>query len=367
MMQDKAKHGGNVYEAVRTLGGSFADFLDYSANINPLGLSIKVRAALLQGLDSVTAYPDPDAVALKQAISDTYRVPVECIETGNGAVEIIYLLCRLLSPGRVLLPSPTFSEYAAAAEAADTACTMIPLDKDRGFIPSIPALSQLLQANDLLFFCNPNNPTGAVLNRQQLEPLVEKAAAVGAYIVFDESFTDFRLTSEAESCRTLIARYPSVIVLHSLTKFLAVPGLRLGFLLARPELVKRMKCLRDPWNVNVLAQIAGVAGLSDSEYRRATVTMIDQEKEKMRVGLQAIPGIQVFPPAVNFVLADLGESGWDSEKLQAALLEHRILIRNCANFDGLSKKYMRVAVKGDDANQRFLRILNQIINGAGGE
>ncbi|MHC1758816.1 MAG: threonine-phosphate decarboxylase CobD [Negativicutes bacterium] len=366
-VQDKAKHGGNVYEAVRNRGGNFADFLDYSANINPMGLSPQVRAALVKGLDSVMAYPDPDAVALKQTISDTYRVPVEWIETGNGAVEIIYLLCRLLSPHRVMLPSPTFSEYAAAAQAADTACTTIPLDKDCGFIPSIPALSQRLQANDLLFFCNPNNPTGAVLTRRQLEPLIEKAAAVGAHIVFDESFTDFRLTSEAESCRTLIARYPSVIVLHSLTKFLAVPGLRLGFLLARPETVKRMKRLRDPWNVNVLAQIAGVAGLADTEYRRETVTLIDQEKEKMRLGLQAIPGMRVFPPAVNFVLADLGESGWDAEKLQEALMEHRILIRNCANFDGLSNQYMRVAVKGADANQRFIRILNKIFNGAGGK
>ena len=152
-------------------------------------------------------------------------------------------------------------------------------------------------------------------------------------------------------------------MLHSLTKFLAVPGLRLGFMLGRPELVQRMKLLRDPWNVNVMAQAAGVAGLADREYRQASVALITLEKEKMRVGLQAIPGIRAFPPAANFVLAELGETGWDAARLQEALGPHRILIRNCANFVGLSDTYMRVAVKGPEENQRFLRILNMIICG----
>lgn len=361
--QEKAKHGGNIYEAARKCGGDISDFLDYSANINPLGLSPRVRTALINGLDSVTAYPDPDAVALKQAISDTYQVPADWIEAGNGAVELIYLLCRVLSPQRVLIPSPTFSEYAAAAQAAGVTCETIPLDKDTDFFPSIAELSQKLKSKDLLFLCNPNNPTGCVLSRQQLEPLIQKASVVGAHIVVDESFNDFRLTAEAESCRTLIDRYPGVIVLHSLTKFLAVPGLRLGFMLSRPELAERIKCLRDPWNVNVMAQTAGVAGLLDQEYRLKTVALIEQEKEKMFRGLQSIKSVRVFPPAVNFVLADLSDSGWDAGKLQEALMGYRILIRNCANFVGLSNRYMRVAVKGSGENQRFLRILNKIIIG----
>jgi len=311
----------------------------------------------------VTGYPDPDATALKQSISDCYRVPQEWIEAGNGAVELIYLLCRILSPQRVLLLAPTFSEYEAAARAAGLTLEMVPLDKDTGFFPSIAELARKLQTGDLLFFCNPNNPTGVIMTRQQLEPLVEKASAVGAHIVFDESFNDFRATSEEESCRTLVARHSSVIVLHSLTKFLAVPGLRLGFMLGRPELAEQMKLLRDPWNVNVMAQAAGVAGLMDHEYRKETVALIAQEQEIMRRGLQAIPGIRALPPAVNFVLADLGDSGWDALKLQEALVPHRILIRNCANFDGLSRKYMRVAVKGHAENQRLLKVLKNIISG----
>ena len=358
-----AKHGGNIYAAIRGGGGGFADFLDFSANINPLGLSPRVRQALLESLDTVTGYPDPDALELRQAIAATYQAPIEWIETGNGAVELIYLLCRALSPRRVAVPAPTFSEYEAAAQAAGVRCDRIPLDRAAGFVPDVAELARQLQPDDLWFLCNPNNPTGVVLDRCQWEPLAARAATVGAHLVFDESFIDFRPTAAAESCRTLVGTYPGVSILHSLTKFLAIPGLRLGFLLTRPELSDRLKKLRDPWNVNVLAQVAGVAGLADEEYRRQSVRLITAQKEIMRQGLQAIPGVQAFSPAVNFVLADLGGSGWTAPKLQAALQERRILIRNCANFDGLSDHFIRVAVKDAEKNQQLLTALNQMIGG----
>jgi threonine-phosphate decarboxylase len=361
--EENKKHGGNVYAAIRNQGGTIGDFLDFSANINPLGLSPFVRAALLDSLDAVTAYPDPDAVALKEAISNCYGVPAECIETGNGAVEIIYLLGRVLAPSRVLLPSPTFSEYEAAARATGLSVTQIMLRESTGFAPALPELTEMIDTGDLLFLCNPNNPTGVVFSRRQLLPLVEKATAIGAHIVVDESFIDFRAESALESCRTLVGEYPGVVVLHSLTKFLAVPGLRLGFMLGAPELAEQMKKLRDPWNVNVLAQAAGVAGLADQEYRRRTVALINQEKESLRNALETIPGIRVFPPAVNFILADIGDAGWDAGRLQAALLPYRILIRSCANFDALSDRFIRMAVKNPQDNQRLISVLKKIMLG----
>jgi threonine-phosphate decarboxylase len=359
-----ARHGGNIYAAMRGNGGGFADFLDYSANINPLGLPASVRQALIDSLDRVTGYPDPDAVELREAIAANYQAPIEWIETGNGAVELIYLLCRVLSPRRVAVPAPTFSEYGSAAQAAGVLCDQVPLDRQTGFAPDVAELARQVRPGDLWFLCNPNNPTGVILERTQWEPLVERAKAVGAHLVFDESFLDFRPTAAAESCRTLIGRYDNVIILHSLTKFLAVPGLRLGFMLARPELADRLKKLRDPWNVNVLAQVAGVAGLADDEYRRRTLDLIAAEKENLRQGLQALPGVRVWPPAVNFILADIAGSGWTAPKLATALREHRILIRNCANFGGLSEDFIRVAVKDAEKNRRLLATLNQIWGGA---
>jgi threonine-phosphate decarboxylase len=354
-------HGGNIYAAARDSGLAAADFLDFSANINPLGLSPQVRAALLSSLDSVVCYPDPDAVALKITIADTYQVCGDCIETGNGAVELIYLLCRALSPKRVLLPAPTFGEYAGATRAAGLPISKIPLSAETNFIPDIAAISAALQPDDLLFFCNPNNPTGVIMTCEQLEPLIAQATAIGAHVVVDESFIDFRPTERAESCRGLVGRYRGVTVLHSLTKFLAVPGLRLGFLLGQPALVQQLEKMRDPWNVNVMAQAAGVAGLKDLAYRQETVRLVGREKEDMARGLQAISGIKVLPPSVNFVLVGLGATGWNAELLQQRLWQERILIRNCASFTGLSDRYIRLAVKQQAENQRLIDLLKMIM------
>ena len=363
MTGDMKKHGGNLYEAMRSRGGSLADFLDFSANINPLGLSPRVRSALQQSMEVVVCYPDPDATALKQAIAECYQVHPENIETGNGAVELIYLLCRALSPERVIMPAPTFSEYAAAAEAAGLPVATIALRKENGFVPEIESIIRQLRAHDLLFVCNPNNPTGAVLTSNQLEPLIAAASSVGAHVVIDESFIDFRDSAAMESCRILVRQYDSLSVLHSLTKFLAIPGLRLGFLLAPEKLAQKTKRLRDPWNVNVMAQAAGLAGLADLDYRQQTLFLVGQEKEYLYREFQKLPGFSPLPPAVNFMLTDIGSSGWDAGRLQAGLWPYRIMVRNCENFIGLSDAYIRVAVKSPVENRRLLNVLKKLICG----
>ena len=355
-------HGGNIHAAARDSGLAATGFLDFSANINPLGLSPRVKEALLATMELVVAYPDPDAVALKQAIADSYQVPGECIETGNGAVELIYLLCRVLSPSRVLLPAPTFGEYEAAASAAGLPVVRLPLSADAGFVPDLAAIGASMQRDDVLFFCNPNNPSGVIMNREQLEPLLAQADAAGAHVVIDESFIDFRPPEQAKTCRTLIGRYRSLSVLHSLTKFLAVPGLRLGFLLTEPNLVRRLGLLRDPWNVNVMAQAAGVAGLDDLAYRRETVRLVTEQKEWLKNELQSISGLKTFTPSVNFILADIGSTGWHAAKLQQRLWVDRILIRNCASFSGLSDRYIRLAVKRPAENRQLMARLKSIID-----
>ena len=363
MTGDMKKHGGNLYEAMRSRGGSLADFLDFSANINPMGLSPWVRSALQQSMEAVVCYPDPDATALKQAIAECYQVHPENIETGNGAVELIYLLCRAASPERVLIPAPTFSEYASAAGAAGLPVETIGLRKEDGFAPDLEVFIRQLRFRDLLFVCNPNNPTGAVLTCSQLEPLVAAASSVGAHVVVDESFIDFRESGARESCRMLVGKYDSLSVLHSLTKFLAIPGLRLGFLLAPEKLAQKIKSLRDPWNVNVMAQAAGIAGLADQEYRKQTLAMIVREKEYLFHEFQKLPGFHPLPPAVNFMLADIGSSGWDAGRLQAGLWPHRIMVRNCENFIGLSAAYIRVAVKSTAENRLLINRLKKMICG----
>lgn len=361
----REKHGGNVYEAMRRLGGERTDFLDFSANINPLGLSPSIRTSLEQAMDAIVCYPDPEAVELKQAIAKCYRRQEEQIEVGNGAVELIYLLCRALEPRRVLLPSPTFGEYAAGARSVGVLMKEILLDAKVGFKPDVETLARTLRKRDLMFFCNPNNPTGVVLTREELEPLVVAAERVGAWIVVDESFIDFRLEREIESCKTLLDRYSSVMVLHSLTKFLAIPGLRLGFLLGHNNTIARLRVLRDPWNVNTMAQIAGVVGLADLDFRRRTVELVRTEKAFLFTEFQKLSGCRPLSPSVNFMLTDIGESGRDAKQLQEALWSHRIMIRDCGSFAGLSSRYIRVAVKGPEENHQLIQIMKMLFCGEG--
>jgi len=359
----KEKHGGNLYAAMRSCGGALTDFLDFSANINPLGLSQGVRKALLLAMDAVICYPDPDAADFKQAVANYYQVQPRNIEAGNGAVELIYLLCRALSPERVVIPAPTFSEYAAAGRAAGLPVKYTELCPEGDFNPDLETLTRQLRRQDLLFICNPNNPTGAVLTRDQLEPLIQAASSVGAHVVVDESFIDFRPAGAQESCRSLVGRYAGLSVLHSLTKFLAIPGLRLGFLLTAENLAQKLRSLRDPWNVNVMAQAAGVSGLADLDYRQQTIELVQQQKEYLFQEFQKLPGFRPLPPSVNFMLADIRGSGRDAGRLQQELWPQRIMIRNCENFIGLSSSYIRVAVKSPAENRRLVKVLKKLIYG----
>ena len=358
-------HGGNIYAAARDSGGKLTDYLDFSANINPLGLSAAVRSALFESLEQATCYPDPDAMELKQTIAATYQVSPDCIETGNGAVELIYLLCRVFDSSRVVLPAPTFGEYAAGARAAGLPVHHFSLLRRDGFRPDWDRLAAELTAGDLLFFCNPNNPTGVVCKRKEIKELAVVAARVGARLVIDESFIDFRREDGEESCRSLVGETDNVVVLHSLTKYLAVPGLRLGFCLAPPQWVRKLSVLRDPWNVNVLAQVAGVAGLRDRDYRRDTLELVERERRQLWQAIRQIGGLDPFEPSVNYLLFEIQRPEMDAVKLQQKLLPAKILIRNCASFAGLSERFVRVAVKLPEQNLRLIEAINNSMSGEG--
>ena len=355
------EHGGNLYAAARQSGGGLEDYLDFSANINPLGLADSARQAILAALDSVVHYPDAEATALKQAISRQYGVAGERIIAGNGAVELLYLLCHVLRPRRVLIPAPAFSEYERSARAAGAAVTYHFLRPEDGFAVELQPLIDKLTAVDMVFLGNPNNPTAVLLTRTQLEQLLAAAKARQVSVVVDESFLDFLPDDSAYSCRPLLDAYPNLFILHSLTKFYAMPGLRLGFALANSALTAKLHEAKDPWNVNCLAQAAGVAALADSDYRRRSREMLAQQKQLLHRQLNEIPGLNAYPPAANFILIDIVKTGLTAAALRQALLAQNILIRDCGNYPGLTPNYIRVAVKRPEQNQRLLQALQTVL------
>ncbi|MBP2662382.1 MAG: cobD 2 [Firmicutes bacterium] len=354
-------HGGNVHAWARARGGGLADILDYSANINPLGLAESVRKAIAQSIGQVIHYPDVEADQLKTAISNFYHVDVTRITPGNGAVELLYVLAHTLRPKRVLIPAPTFCEYERAATAAGAAIEYAYLSPVDDFAINVDLLGSRLNGVDMVFIGNPNNPTGTLLTVNQIERLLQAAKRTGVIVVVDESFMDFIIGDQDYTCRSLLKLYDNLVIIHSLTKFYAIPGLRLGFALAHPSLTVKLHAAKDPWNVNLLAQVAGVAALTDTEYQSKSREAVKCEKDSLYASLKALTGLKPFVPSVNYILIDISPSGWAALQLRQRLAAQSILIRDCSNYPGLSSSYIRVAVKLNEQNKILLQRLEQVL------
>ncbi|MBR1885272.1 MAG: threonine-phosphate decarboxylase [Schwartzia sp.] len=350
-MDRRFAHGGNVYDAAP--GGK--EWLDFSANINPLGLSTEVRRAIENGIGNLVHYPDPAARELKQAIAGRYGIPRENIVLGNGGAELFYVYFHAARPKRVLLPIPSFSEYERAAISAGAEIAYVALREEADFCIDECALSAQLAMGDCLILGTPNNPTGQMVKAAALQRIVAEAGHKGANVVVDESFMDFRSDAEDYTVRALVASYDNLLVVQSLTKFFAIPGLRLGFAVAPKNMTDKLEAAKDPWNTNLLAQAAGVAALRDRAYQERTLQWLWKEREFLFQSLSALEDIKAYPPTVNFILLRLSPSWGSASAFCERMRAEGILLRNCSNYPGLDDTFVRVAVRNREDNERLLR------------
>jgi len=290
-------------------------------------------------------------------------VQTDNLLVGNGATEIIYSLCFLLRPRIVLVPQPTFSEYARAAEAAGAQVILCPLSPTQGFRLDVEAYCRLLEQADMAFLCNPNNPTGNLFPYDTLYHIWQESRRRGVWLIVDESFLDFVENWPELSLVQVAAREEKLIILRSLTKFFALPGLRLGAGIAAPSIIKYLEERSDPWRVNILAQLAGAVAVKDREYQIRTWKLLKGERAYLFEGLAFLPGLRPYRSEANFILVDIGLSGWKSGELTEALAQHKVLVRDCSNFPGLEGGYIRVAVKERESNTILLRLLKNLLTG----
>lgn len=354
------EHGGNVH-AVWRQKQTTEEILDFSANINPLGLPISVRKALLASLDAIVHYPDPEAAELKQAISSFYKVPERAITLGNGAVEPIYILCQILRPKRVLVTAPTFSEYERAALAAGAEVQGLLLSAEENFIIEADKIIERLSSVDMVFITNPNNPTGTLMLGCDIERVLRAAVQTDTLVVVDESFIDFLPDGAKYTVKHLLSEYANLVIVQSMTKFYAIPGLRLGFVLANDEINHGLDLAKDPWNVNSLAQVAGIAALQDTHYQQNSVSYMAKANTALYQAIGELSGIKAFRPSVNFMLLDITETGLSSGEFCELAASYNILLRNCSNYRGLSDRYIRTAVKRMEDNEKLVQVLQQIM------
>ncbi|MGM9539122.1 threonine-phosphate decarboxylase CobD [Anaerovibrio sp.] len=350
-------HGGDVYSAGSPLG----HWLDFSANINPLGLSERVKQAITDNIEGLVHYPDPMGRALKQAVSASYNLPEKSVVLGNGAAELFYVYFHAMRPERVLLPVPSFSEYEKAARSADAEIKYFYLQEQDDFRLDFAGLQEAMDDCQAVVLGNPNNPTGELLGREAVEAFVRAAGKNGTDVMVDESFLDFRPDRQLYSVADLAAKYDNLLVVSSLTKAFAIPGLRLGYGTAAEGLVKKLDFSKDTWNVNSLAQAAGVAALADIGYKNRTLDFINENVPAMYRALQGIKGLKVYKPSVNFVLLNLSGCGMTSWQLAEKMKRHGVLIRDCSNYPGLDGRFVRLAVRGRDDNELMLNVLRECL------
>ncbi|MCG1012011.1 threonine-phosphate decarboxylase [Tepidanaerobacter sp. GT38] len=360
-MKPNLIHGGNVYKAAQELNISHDDILDFSANINPLGFPEAVKSIILNHIKDIVHYPDVEQIELKKAAAEYYGTSPESIMPGNGSVELIHIVLEALRPSRAIIPSPTFAEYAISCQSRNIDTLFINL-RPNNFkfdFQMVNNLTDEIIPNSIIILCNPNNPTGLLTKQQDISVLLDILSDKKAYLLVDEAFMDF--VDVDESMATFIEKYDNLMVLKSVTKFFALPGLRLGFVLACPELIKRFYTLKDPWNINTFAGLVGAKVLQDKHYIDKTRKYIREEKLRFWENLKNVPAIQPLYPEANFIFIKITAADIKVPLLAESLKKNRILIRDCSNYMFLDDSFFRVAVKRREDNDIFVSALKEVL------
>lgn len=354
---DGRHHGAHGADAARALGGEPpGGFLDFSANINPLGPPQEALYAAQKALvGEVSSYPDGRYPELCAALSGYLRVPKETVLPTNGGAEALFLAARVAAEerpgGKAVILDPTFSEYAAAARAAGLRPEgRVARRREDGFRLDPSVLDDLAGAS-AVFLCNPNNPTGDLTPGEDVLDLLEKTRAAGATLVVDEAFADF---APGESVADAVDE--GLYVARSFTKFFAVPGLRLGCLVARDP--DRVRPFQPSWPVNVAAAAACTAAAGDSDYAEKTLEEVMLRRGELVSALRSLPGLDVYEGAANFLLVR------GPEGLTEGLARRGVLVRGCGPFPGLGPRFSRIAVRGAEENERLVRALEAELGGA---
>ena len=370
-------HGGNIFQFAHEQRIEPYEVVDFSANINPLGPSQRGLDALNAQLRYISHYPDATNDDVLNAIADTYGMDKHQITVGNGAAELLYAICRLPGYTGAFVPAPGFSEYKEALEASKIPVRDIfyrPREDDNGKpyfeVPylALETFAAELKGQDgriIVFLGNPNNPDGTLLDKDHIRTVASMLKDANSLLVIDESFIDFvgndPLQDNEHSMRSLVNEFDNIIVVHSFTKFYAVPGLRIGAAFANETLITQLQQYIPSWSVNTLAQAYTKAALNDVDYIKRTKQELNEERAFMYNALDAIEGITVYSPSANFILFQVNQEGITANYINEELKKYNMIVRNCDSYVGLTNHWVRIAVKDHDTNIKLVDKLTNIL------
>ncbi len=342
-------HGGNKQKLADRLGCRAAEIIDMSSNLNPLGPPERIHSLIRENIHAVHALPEPDGASMARGFARYHGIDPSRVIPGNGTTFFIYTLPIALGARKVLISGPTYSDYQDACAMHNIACTHCLSGPDTRFLPDLDGLSQQAGEADLVFICNPNNPTGALIPKPELDWLIKEHPHT--CFVVDESYLPFVDDAEALSFvgETDI---PNLVVLSSMSKIFRIPGLRTGFLSGAKSLINKVMAYYQPWSVNSLAQEV-IRDIFDHPetilpFYRETRAYIKEEKAVFCSALEGVRGIRLVEAPTYFVLAELEQM--KAHDFCDLVGEDKILIRDCTNFNGLSDRFVRFSLKTRQVN-----------------
>jgi len=348
-------HGGNIQSTARKLGCRVEELIDMSGNLTPMTIVPGLLEAIREHLHEVAFLPESGSETLRELFAASRGLLADQVLAGNGTTEFIHDLPRNIETARAVVVNPTYSDYSLASRWAGREVESFALPPEEDFRLDYDRLARTLRGNELVFLCNPNNPTAGVLDPAALHAFI--ATHPQSRFVVDETYLPF----VGEKSLLLFPLPENLLVLRSFSKIYGIPGLRLGFLAGSAVLMQKMRARRRPWEVNRLAQVAGEFCLNRAGgYVEEVVRFVARERPLLAAGLAALPGVRLFPGAANFVLCRL-EGEINAATLRDKLLARRIMIRNCASFPGLDDRYFRVCLKQPEQNKFFLETIAGIL------
>lgn len=351
-------HGGR-----RAFSAQNRNLIDFSSNITPLGTPPAVLQALKRCATNrhTSEYPDPKSSALRASLSRYLRIPEPNIILGSGAIEIIYNAALALGhcKGRILLQSPTFQEYEAALHIHHGHNNQLVHFKSLDLASNLERFIDCIPRNGLVFVCNPNNPTGAILTQDQVMQIIDTAASKQCHIVVDECFIEMSSDPYA-SVISRVREYDNLVVIRSMTKSFGLPGIRIGYAAATYDTADILYRIKIPWSITHMAEAAGIAALKKAnDTLEKTARIICKERAYLQNRLSRIDGISHYDTAANFILL--------KTKLDATILcdmlakRYGILARNCSDFRGLGRHHIRIAIKKHSDNRALADALEKIM------
>lgn len=352
-------HGSDLEKIESIYGIKKENITSFSANVNPLGISQKLKEELSTHIDCITTYPDREYCNLRKCMANYVGTEPENIIVGNGSTELISLFIQIEHPRKALILGPTYSEYEREVALGGGTTLYYPLKEENSFrLDTDHFTSKLDDSLDLLILCNPNNPTSSCISIDDMRKILDVCKEHDIYVMVDETYIEFVDDVAHTSAVPLTAYYNNIIILRGTSKFFAAPGLRLGYAITGNEdLLRNMNQRKNPWTINSLAVIAGELMFQDMDYIAATRDLVLSERQRMYELFQASERFRPYKPTANFMLLRIMDDDLTSQDLFDRAIREGMMIRDCSTFPFLNDKFIRFCFMKPEDNDRLAECL----------